>query len=170
LSDIKARRVQIACMADDRNPPADDVPALIAHVVERFHETHRRELRTLSALAREPGARGGDLAEHLAAMTTALELHMFKEEMRLFPLMEQGGGALIGLLIDDLERDHRAHEQAISRLEALSSGLAATPEGAGAADALRAGVNKLVADLRAHMRLEDEVLFRRFSAAPRTHA
>ncbi len=151
----------MAAMRHDDAPPADDVAALIAHIVDRFHETHRRELPALAAQARAAGAPAADLAVHLVSMTEALELHMFKEEMRLFPMMEQGGSTLVGLLIDDLEREHRAHDQAIARLEALAAALPAT-EGA-----LRAGVAGFVADLGEHVRLEDEVLFPRFAARPR---
>jgi regulator of cell morphogenesis and NO signaling len=155
-------------MPDDHTLPGGDAVELIAHIVERFHETHRRELRKLAALASELGASGADLAEHLASMATALELHMFKEEMRLFPMMEQGGNALIGRLIEDLERDHRVHEQAISGLEELTARLSVLAERAETVDALRTGVAKLVADLRAHIRLEDDVLFPRFGATPST--
>jgi regulator of cell morphogenesis and NO signaling len=154
-------------MPDDQTSPGADVPALIAQIVERFHETHRRELRLLAALARELGASGTDLAEQLAKMATALELHMFKEEMRLFPMMEQGGNALIGRLIEDLERDHRLHEQAISELEELASRLSVPAEGTQTVDTLRTGVARLVSDLRAHIRLEDGVLFPRFRAPAR---
>lgn len=154
----------MAGMPHDDTPAADDAPALIAHIVERFHETHRRELPALLALAGEAGASAAALAEHLASMAGALELHMFKEEMRLFPMMEQGGSTLIGLLIDDLAREHRAHDEAIARLEALAGALPAT------AGVLRAGVTRFVADLGEHMRLEDEVLFPRYAASPRGSA
>jgi regulator of cell morphogenesis and NO signaling len=150
--------------------PAVDVHALIAHIVERFHETHRRELPRLVELARGLGATGAPLADHLDAMAQALEQHMFKEEMRLFPMMEQGGSALIGHLIDDLAREHRAHDEAIARLEALRAALRVPAQHASTADALRAGVDALVVDLREHMRVEDDALFPPFAAAPRTRA
>ena len=47
------------------------------------------------------------MTDHLAEMARALEHHMFKEEARLFPMTEQGGHALIGLLVDDLDAEHR---------------------------------------------------------------
>jgi regulator of cell morphogenesis and NO signaling len=149
---------------------ATDVPALIAHILERFHDTHRRELPALVALARELDAPGGELAEHLESMSKALEVHMFKEEMRLFPMMEQGGSPLIGHLIDDLEREHRAHDEAIARLEALRAALSVPPGREGVAEALRAGVAKLVDDLRQHMHAEDDLLFPPFAVAPRSRA
>lgn len=155
-------------MAQDHSLHAAEVPALIAHIVERFHEAHRRELPVLVALAGELGAAGAGLAEHLAAMADALERHMFKEEMRLFPMMEQGGSSLVGLLIDDLLREHRAHDEAVGRLEALMAGLVVPAGCDEAADSLRAGVARLVADLAEHVRLEDEQLFPRFAASPRS--
>lgn len=155
-------------MPHDDPQAAADVAAQIAHILERFHETHRRELPVLVALARELGAAGAALAGHLAAMSTALEQHMFKEEMRLFPMMEQGGSTLIGLLIDDLMRDHRAHDEAIATLEALTRALPPPTGRDGPADALRAGVARLVADLGEHMRLEDDVLFPPFVALSAT--
>ena len=142
--------------------PAADAAMLIAHILERFHETHRRELPVLVALAHEQGAPGTELAAHLTAMSSALELHMFKEEMRLFPMLEQGGNALMGQLIDDLMREHRAHEDAMTRLEALlAAALPAALVHEGPADALRVGVAKLLTDLVEHVRLEDEWLFSR---------
>ncbi len=150
----------MARMHPEPQPPAVEVTALITHILERFHEAHRRELPRLLALARAAGTSRADLAAHLASMAGALELHMFKEEMRLFPMMEQGGDSLIGLLIDDLAREHRAHEAAASRLEALARTL-------DPADTLRAGVVEFLAHLAAHVRLEDEVLFPRFLSLPR---
>ncbi len=49
-------------MPQDDPPAAADVRAQIAHILERFHETHRRELPVLVALARELGASGTALA------------------------------------------------------------------------------------------------------------
>jgi regulator of cell morphogenesis and NO signaling len=149
---------------------ADDVPALIAHILERFHDTHRREVPELVALARELGSPGAELADHLDTMAKALDLHMFKEEMRLFPMIEQGGSPPIGHLIDDLGREHRAHDEAIARLETLLDALHVAPEHVGIAVALRTGVAKLVDDLRQHMHAEDDVLFPPYAAAPRPRA
>jgi hypothetical protein len=78
---------------------ADKVAVLIAHILARFHETHRAELPELVALAK---AHAPGLLGPLQDLAVALELHMFKEEARLFPMMEQGGNTLIGHLIEDL--------------------------------------------------------------------
>jgi regulator of cell morphogenesis and NO signaling len=155
-------------MPDRDDAHALATPALIAHIVDRFHETHRRDLPVLVARARALGDAGTALAAHLASMAKALELHMFKEEMRLFPMMEHGGGRLIGHLIDDLVPEHRAHEEAVARLQAMVAALPASSAPDDAIDTLRAGTAALVADLTEHVRIEDDVLFRRFDAYPRT--
>lgn len=139
--------------------PAPDTTAtadLVAHILERFHEGHRRDLPPLQALARQAAP---DLADHLDAMAEALEWHMFKEEARLFPMMEQGGHAMVGQLIDDLDAEHRAHETALATLEQHMAA-SALPE------ALQQGLRHFIAELQAHVQIEDEVLFPRFPWRP----
>lgn len=128
-----------------------DTATLIAHILERFHEGHRRDLPVLVAQARETDPR---LAEHLVSMAAALEHHMFKEEARLFPMMEQGGHSLLGLLIDDIDAEHRAHEVALGTLIRLMDECAPEP--------LRQPLQHFIDELVAHVQIEDEVLFRRF--------
>lgn len=134
-----------------QQPDSRDTATLIADIVERFHEGHRRALPALIAQAR---ASSPPLAAALESLAAALEAHMFKEEMRLFPMMEQGGHSLVGLLIDDIEAEHRAHEHALAAL--------AGPMQADLPDALRAGLDHFIGELQAHVRAEDEVLFPRF--------
>jgi regulator of cell morphogenesis and NO signaling len=97
--------------------------------------------------------------QHWAAQ---LELHMFKEEMRLFPMMEQGGNTLIPRLIDDLQREHFAHGHALQamlqRLDAMPPSCQAAP----AWQALRSGLQAFEAALQAHIALEDGTLFPMF--------
>ena len=92
---------------------------LIDHILTRFHETHRRELPGIVALARELEGKGATptLADDLDVMAKALEMHMFKEEMRLFPMMEQGGNTLIVHLIDDMQAEHLDHADVVAELE-----------------------------------------------------
>jgi regulator of cell morphogenesis and NO signaling len=95
---------------------------------------------------------------------------MFKEEMRLFPMIEQGGSSLLGQLVDDMSREHRSHETEIEYLQQLMSELqmpAGQPADSLAAAALRTGVSKLLDELREHMAMEDEQLFACFDNLPR---
>lgn len=140
--------------------------ALIEHILERFHEGHRRDLPPLQGQAQAAVAAGAPpaLGQALDAMAQALEQHQFKEEMRLFPMMQQGGNSLIGHLLDDLEAEHRQHEQAMA---ALHHQLQAWPDTGPEAQALRQGLARLFAELAEHVRVEDDLLFPRFSQGGR---
>jgi regulator of cell morphogenesis and NO signaling len=139
--------------------------ALIDHIQTRFHEGHRRALPELLAMAAVVEASGLDdgLSDDLRAIGNALEQHMFKEEMRLFPMMEQGGNTLIGRLIEDLHREHVEHENAIDEFR---SRLASLGEAHGADPALQRfilGVGDLADELARHIRAEDDELFPLFA-------
>ncbi|MBK8359194.1 MAG: hemerythrin domain-containing protein [Comamonadaceae bacterium] len=148
--------------------------ALIEHIQMRYHEGHRRalpDLLALAAAAEEHGV-GDGLAKALAAIGHALEQHMFKEEMRLFPMMEQGGNTLIGRLIEDLHREHVDHEAAMNELRARLRLLNGTYCTDPALQKLIRGVDDLAHELAQHIRAEDEELFPLFSAphAPASNA
>mgnify|MGYP000205072840 FL=1 len=140
---------------------ASRASAQIDHILTRFHETHRRELPELQAKANalEALGLGPGLGAEVQAMAQALERHMFKEEMRLFPMMAQGGNTLIGHLIEDLQIDHVEHGDVLGALQARLDGLRAEPAAEPALAALRQAFAKFSADLREHARTEDELLF-----------
>lgn len=144
-------------MNEDRLAAARD---LVEHVLERFHEVHRRELLQIVALTRGVEAGGGPagFAAPFAALAEALEMHMFKEEMRLFPMMEQGGNSLIVQLIDDMQAEHRLHGDEVAHLDAVLQALPAA-DGGSVLATLRAAWAKFLADLAEHTRVEDERLF-----------
>ena len=146
----------------------DDV-ALIAYISERFHETHRRELPPILALAREIEARGAPsgLAQAPAATAAELEMHMFKEEMRLFPMMEQGGNTLLWQLVDAMRTEHVGQRDQIKQLQ-VDLSLLVVPAGAETLlSDLHQAAGKLFADLLEHMDVEDQVLFERFGRSGR---
>jgi regulator of cell morphogenesis and NO signaling len=145
--------------------------ALIEHIVTRYHEGHRRALPALLALAARveaPGI-GPGLADDLRAIGQALEQHMFKEEMRLFPMMEQGGNTLIGRLIEDLHREHVDHEAAMDSFRTRLHDSQAACVGEPTFLALVEGIDAFAAELAAHIRAEDSELFPLF-AEPRQPA
>jgi regulator of cell morphogenesis and NO signaling len=142
---------------------------LIIHILERFHETHRRELPEMLRLGRFLGTRSDPLGlfEGLRVMAEALESHMLKEEMRLFPMMEQGGNALIGHLIDDMQAEHLAHRDMIAHIEYLFGELPASFGAEVELALLQVALAKLFDDLNQHIRIEDDVLFPMFVPEPR---
>ncbi len=144
-----------------RHDTARRASHLIEHILTRFHECHRRELPALLVMAGALEARGlaGGVGDDLRALGDALERHMFKEEMRLFPMMEQGGNTLIGQLIADLHLEHVEHDDAMARLQARLAGLTAVHGADPGLDSLRHAVDKLSDDLAQHIHAEDDELF-----------
>nr|AEI30519.1 iron-sulfur cluster repair di-iron protein [uncultured microorganism] len=137
---------------------------LVEHVLERFHEAHRRDLPRIVALARDVEEGGGPagFAVPFAALAEALEMHMFKEEMRLFPMMEQGGNSLIVQLIDDMQAEHRLHGDEVGHIEALLRALPAAADPGSALASLRTAWAGFLADLAEHTQIEDGRLFPMF--------
>jgi regulator of cell morphogenesis and NO signaling len=141
---------------------------LIDHNLTRFHEIHRRELPVIVALARELEGTGATptLADDLDVMANALEMHMFKEEMRLFPMMEQGGNTLIAHLIADMRAEHLSHANVVAELEGRMADLVAPAGTEPEVAALSGALAKLFDDLKQHVHLEEEVLFPMFDVRP----
>jgi regulator of cell morphogenesis and NO signaling len=145
--------------------PPRSATELIDHVQTRFHDTHRRELQEIVRLARALESKGATpaLADELDAMAQALDMHMFKEEMRLFPMMEQGGNTLIKHLIDDMQAEHLTHADAVADLEHRLATLTAPAGSEPELAELRRAIGKLFDDLAQHVQLEEEVLFPMFA-------
>ena len=144
-----------------RLDPAAQAATLIEHIQTRYHDTYRRALAQLLPLASQVVALGlhVGLVEQLASIGNALEQHMFKEEMRLFPMMEQGGNTLIGRLIEDLHREHGEHLPAVQELQGQLRATDATGPAQPILAQLVQGVDDFARELAEHIRLEDEVLF-----------
>lgn len=153
-----------------------ETAALIAHILARYHEVHRRELPELVALARKVEAvhagysevpRG--LADLLERLQRELEQHMRKEEMILFPAMARAEAADGGLEapISCMRHEHDDHGANLRELEALTNGFTLPAGACRTWQALYAGGAKLVADVMEHIHLENNLLFPRFAASPR---
>ena len=139
---------------------------LIEHIQTRFHDGHRRALPELMTMATAVEAQGIDkgLVDALRAIGHELEQHMFKEEMRLFPMMEQGGNTLIERLIEDLHREHVAHEQGIVCFQARVRESAQAHRANATLQALAQAVEVFADELIRHIHAEDDELFPLFCA------
>jgi regulator of cell morphogenesis and NO signaling len=106
-----------------------ETPALIDHIVERYHDTYRRELPELVALAQkverlhgtDPSAPHG-LAQGLKQMVSQLEAHMRTEERVLFPAMARRPADGMAEPIAGMRHGHEAHERALGRIAAITHG------------------------------------------------
>lgn len=164
--------LQALADAAGRDAP-EATPALIDHILNRYHETHRTELEWLIPLAQKVERVHGDhdeaplgLTEALIALHDDLDCHMLKEEQALFPLMLQGGNPMILHPIAQMRQEHDDTARLLAGVEHAAHGLM-LPEGAcGSWTALYTGLRKFSEDLVAHMHLENNVLFARFDTAP----
>lgn len=149
--------------------PEEPLP-LIDHILVRYHETHRRELPELIALARRVEERHAGhaqvprgLAALLEHMAEALEEHMQKEERILFPMMRAGGAPMIMGPIQVMEHEHVEHGEKLRLLESLTRNHTPPADACTSWHALYAGTRKLVDDVMQHIHLENNVLFPQFA-------
>lgn len=167
--DIAAIEAALVALDPSKSAPApESTGALIDHILNRYHKTHRRELPELVRLARKveavhaahPDAPKG-VADTLNAIQAELEKHMQAEEADLFPLMRKDDAGS-RLSVAQMRHDHNRHGELLRGLENLTKGFV-LPEGACRSwEALYAGAAKLVDDVMEHIHLENNVLFPRF--------
>lgn len=169
LAEVEAALASLdATAANDAVP--DDTAGLIAHILSRYHEVHRRELPELIALARKvekthaghaKAPRG--LADLLERMAIELQLHMMKEEVMLFPAMTQVSPAMLTAPISCMRHDHDDHGAHLRRLEEITDRFEVPGGACRSWQALYAGTAKLADDLMQHIHLENNILFPRFA-------
>ncbi len=137
---------------------------LMDYILSEFHEKHRQDLPALITLAKSlpDSLDAPNFAEELQALLVELEAHMFKEEMRLFPMMEQGGNTLIGLLIDDMMQEHARHSLDTADMTASLNALVVPPAQQATLAAVKTGWQAFLAELAKHVAAEDEALFLMF--------
>ncbi len=169
--DPTAIEAELARLSPQGSPLSDSTEDLIAHIVERYHNVHRRELPELKALATRvekvhadhPAVPAG-LSELLARMQAGLESHMAKEEQVLFPLMLNGGHPMIGHPIGMMRHEHDEHGEELRALSALTHDATPPADACNSWRALYAGLAKLAEDLTEHMHIENNILFPRFES------
>ena len=154
--------------AAGRDAP-EDTPALIAHILARYHDTHRAELEWLIPLAQRVERVHGDheevplgLTEALLALQDELDSHMQKEEQILFPMMQQGGNPMIVHPIAVMRHEHDDTTNLLHNVEHVTNGLNLPVGACGSWTALYTGLRKFSEDLVTHIHLENNVLFPRF--------
>lgn len=167
-----SRPIRCALMDASSAPPrapSADASALIDLILVRYHDTHRREFPEAIALARKVEAVHAEqpdcprgLADHLAIMLDDLESHQQREEQVLFPMIRGGGSPMIRFPIGRMMTEHEDVAGQLQTLRELTHDFTCPPGACRTWQALSALCRKLDADLREHMRLENEVLFAPF--------
>lgn len=146
--------------------------AVIAHILERYHNVHREQLPELTRLARRvekvhcdhPYCPHG-LADFLDFLYEDLQQHMQKEEQVLFPMLLRGMGSQALGPIQAMTMEHGIHEKQLEDLQRITQNLSLPAGACNTWRALYMGLDEFERDLRQHIALENEILFARHSPA-----
>lgn len=149
--------------------PIDDPAALTRYIESRYHARHRQQLPELTRQADlvetvHSGERKTPqgLAVLLSRLAGAMEIHMKKEELILFPMIRRGGGGGIAQPIAAMRADHDDHDGEIAAIRTLTGDLSLPENACRTWVSLYDGLGQFIADLQEHIRLENEDLFPRF--------
>lgn len=146
-----------------------DTPRLIEHILDRYHQAHRRQLPVLIALAdRVERTHAGHasapsgLSELLMAIAEDLETHQQKEEGVLFPMMLAGDGSTIDAPLNRMMMEHADVEEQLTSLRRLTDEFTLPAAACGSWRRLYEEALVFHTDLSDHMSIENETLFPRF--------
>lgn len=153
---------------------------LIQHIVRTHHQTVRRELPRLSAMAHKLAAKHGERAPELKTIEGLVEMlrlemlaHLEKEEQVLFPFIAQmeeeatGGSHAqacfrsVAQPIAMMEQEHDSAESLLSEMRKISKDFAPPAWACATYIAFYAGLDLFADDLRQHVHLENDILFPR---------
>ncbi|MCG7533448.1 hemerythrin domain-containing protein [Pseudoalteromonas sp. OOF1S-7] len=137
---------------------------LITHILENYHEKHRVQFSDAIRLTQKVAAAHDhhpsfphELEAELTRMQFDLEEHMMKEEMILFPMMEKGlypSGP-----ISVMEAEHVDHAKSLECLRVLTNEFAPPADACNSWAKLYTDLQTLYFDLKAHIHLENDILF-----------
>lgn len=152
--------------------------ALVNHIVSRHHEYLKLEMPRIEQRLNKALAFGADADREALAplpdlfypMKDELDLHMHKEEMMLFPAIEQmarpGGMALFpfGSLSNPIRvmmAEHDSAFEALSEIRRVTGNYELAADVSAIRRELFEGLDALERDLRQHVHLENDILFPR---------
>jgi regulator of cell morphogenesis and NO signaling len=141
---------------------------IIDFILRRYHEPLHRDLRGLVASARKVEAETHadplcpiGLGDHLEQIRLAVESHLGKEEKILFPLILAGRGRAAFMPIKVMMAEHDDHAANLARTRELCHDFRMPGDVSPSWRALYLDLERLEADLRRHIELENNVLFTR---------
>lgn len=179
MEEIKTALKAGATERDWQSAPLDE---LSRHIISTHHEYLKLELPTLGNRLKKVhsvhGARDPQtldrMLEVFGALREEMEMHMHKEEVMLFPFIEQYGRAealgrplppvpfgSIANPIGMMEREHVSAGDALAEIRTLTNNYQLPPYACTTVGTLYQGLQALEADLHVHIHLENNILFPR---------
>jgi regulator of cell morphogenesis and NO signaling len=179
MQEIEAAQISGAPERDWQTAPLGE---LVKHIVGTHHEYLKLELPALGhrmdKVLSVHGARDPEtlprMAEVFAALRAEMEMHLHKEEVVLFPFIEQYGRAeaqsqpmppvpfgSIANPIGMMEREHVSAGDALGEIRVLTHDFELPPYACSTVRALYEGLQALESDLHVHIHLENNILFPR---------
>ena len=139
---------------------------LIQHILERYHETHRRQLSELTLLAScvhgrhivNPQYPNG-LTQHLVSLQQALESHMQKEEQILFPMLLSGRFNIAYGPINAMCLEHDEHVESLQNLRDITNNFRPPSTACNRWYELYEKLIIFEQDLVEHINIENNILF-----------
>lgn len=155
----------------------EPLTAVVKFILETHHVFTRKAIDALPPLAAKVRARHGELHPETRSvdglvrrLVEDLGPHMLKEERILFPYIDslaspgRGTDACFPTVQNPIRvmlREHEAVEEILGELRAVTANYALPPDACESYQALYAGLADLEADLKRHIRIENDVLFPR---------
>ena len=142
---------------------------LVQHILVAYHGPLKEELPRLESMARKVLEVHGDkdpetlseVVQVYAGLKAELSQHMVKEEQILFPMIEQGQGAMAGGPVSVMKDEHDSAGAALRRLRELTKDYQVPPGACNTWRALWHGLAALEESLHQHIHLENNILFPR---------
>ena len=149
----------------------DEAPLkdLIEFILFNYHRPLDEELPRIETMAdkvlkvhgeKDPETLSGILST-FRALKAELEQHMAKEEQILFPMIQQGQGAMAGGPISVMEHEHESAGAALVQLRKLTNDYVVPAAACNTWRALWHGLEALEESLHQHIHLENNILFPR---------
>ncbi|MFV9473565.1 hemerythrin domain-containing protein [Advenella sp. RU8] len=158
---------QVPSIIQKLNLGSEKPDVLIPYIQVNFHDKHRAQLPALIELSRkiemvhedDPDCPAG-LADVLTNIWQELDSHMMKEEKVLFPMLLNGMREMARTPISVMLLEHEQHEEGVDSLLKVTRNLFLPDSACGSWEKLYSGIGEFVEDLRLHLELENEVLFK----------
>jgi regulator of cell morphogenesis and NO signaling len=161
------------------HPERFAIPDLVNHIIDKHHEFTRSQMLRLGGLMEKVAWKHGEahpelheLKEKLTELTDDLVMHMRKEEMILFPYIQDlvrssGLGGLppappfvtVSNPVRVMQYEHDAAGDILKKMRELSGDYRAPAGACPSFTALYFGLDALEKDLHQHIHLENNVLF-----------